>query len=375
MKRIWILAMAMLLIVPAVAGIASASDHHENSVSKYIGGFVYTDGVVSGEYVSFSVNPKNGEIWNYTVNNVTVFDHIYYEKENIGKIRVTGPTFMYMGMGYGMDEWDKRNMSFEAEWKFIHAHDNPTGVLHIVIHGGDAVTYELAEGINATQVNSTIVLNGIIDARLLISNGEISIENKLITVKTMNNATTSIVFVEPKRWMMEEKIKDMFMKEIQKGKVGTEMYIGENNCDLINYSYEMKAQIMHQEKNQLKLKVSAENPEGRVLILHMDKSMLEYDAQHRIRVRIDGENITEVNVDAVMDDNTNAKYAVVDNGDSVTVMVYIPHFSEHTVEVESEPVEGGEGSGVLMENPLIIALVLAIIIGAIGAVLWKTKSR
>jgi len=375
MKRIWILAIAMVLMVPAMASMASASEHHEMSINRYIGGFEYKDGAVSGRYVSFSVDAKNGEIWNYTVNNVTVFDHIYYEKTTMGKIRVSGAAFMYVGMGYGLDDWDRKNMSFEGEWKFIHAHDNPVGVLHIVIHGSDTITYKLAEGINATLMNSTVILEGAVDARLLISNGEANIDNGSISITTMGNSSTSVIFVEPTQWVIEDKIKNMVMKEIQKGKVGAEMYIGENGCDLINYSYEMKAQIMHQEKNHLRLKISSESPEGKVMIMHVDKNMLRYDAQHRIMVKLDGKNITEGSVDAVMNGGTEAKYAVVDNGDSVTLMVYIPHFSEHTLDVESEPVEGGEINGFTMENPLLIALIIVVIIGVVGAVIWKTKSR
>ncbi len=377
MKRMWILAMAMLLIVPAVATMAAASGHDEHMEDMehkmYIGGFQYFNGRVTGEYVSFNVDEKSGEIWNYTVNNVTVFTHISCEKETVGRTWVAGATFIYMGESLGMNTWDRKNMSFNVNWKFIHAHDNPVGVLHIVTYGEDEITYELGEGINATLVNSTIVLSGAVDARLLISNGITNITDSEIKIKTMENGTTSIIFVEPTRWHVPEKIKNVVMREIQKGRIGAEMYIGEKNEDFINYSYEMKAHIMHREKNHIRLQISSENSEGKVMIMHVEKNMLQYDAEHRIRVRLDGKNITEANVDEVMNAN-EAKYAVIDDGDSVSIMVYIPHFSEHTIDVESEPVDNGE-IAYAFQNPLLIGLLVVILMGAIAAVAWKVKSR
>ena len=377
MKRIWIIALAMLLMVPAVATMAAADEHQMDEMEHKIciSGFQYINGTVTGEYVNFEIDAKSGEIWNYTVNGTTVFKHITYEMETMGRTWIGGATFMYVGTSFGMDNWDRKNMSFNTDWRFIHAHDNPVGVLHIVEHGNDMITYELGDGINATLVNSTIVLSGAVDARLLISNGAANINGSKITVKTVENGTTSVIFVEPARWHMPKRIKDVLMKEIQKGKVGAEMYIGQNRTDFINYSYEMHAKIMHREKNHIRLQISSETSEGKVMVIHAEKSMLQYDSHHKIVVKLDGKNISEASVDAVMEGNNEAKYAVIDNGNSVSIMIYIPHFSEHTLDVESEPVEGGEISNVLMENPLVIALLVIVVIGIVGAIIWKVKSR
>ncbi len=366
----------MLLIVPAVATMAAAEEHHMSDMEHKIciGGFQYVNGTVSGEYVNFEIDSKSGEIWDYTVNNTTVFTHISYEKETIGKIWIRGATFMYAGTSFGMDNWDRKNMSLNTNWRFIHAHDNPVGVLHIVEHGSDVITYELGEGINATLVNSTIILSGAVDARLLISNGVANINASKITIKTVENGTTSVIFVEPASWHMPKKIKDVLMKEIQKGRMGAEMYIGQNRTDFINYSYEMHAKIMHRERNHIRLQISSDTPEGKVMVMHAEKSMLQYDSHHRIIVKLDGKNISEASADDVMNGGNEAKYAVIDNGDSVSIMVYIPHFSEHTLDVESEPVEGGEITGAL-ENPLVMGLVILVVLGVIAAIVWKVKSR
>ncbi len=374
MKKVWILVIAALVAIPALAS-ASPMDTHKDT---YLGSFVDNNGNVTGTYVSFTMDEETGEIWNYMVNNVTVFSSVTYENETIGKTSIMGPVFLYSGAMVSTDfPNDFGDMNFgpgmDIGWRFIHIHDNPTGVMHIVTYGEDEITYTLADGVTATLNNSTVELSGAVDAYLLVSNGVVSIDGNQVTVKTgVNNDTTSIAFVEPSEWKVPKEIRNKIMAGIRDGKVGGEMYVGVNGTDFVNYSYQMRAQIEVKEQNHLRIQVSSEDSEGKVMIINAEKSMLQYDENHKIVVKFDGKEIKETSVDDVMAGGTEAKYAVVDNGDDVSVMVYIPHFSEHTIDVESQAVSAVD---TVTSNPVILGALVIVVIAVVAAVVWKVKSR
>jgi len=379
MKKMWIVLMAALVAIPAFAS-AGMMDNTQEHHSYYVGGFVENNGAVTGRFVNFSFD-ENGGMQDFTVNNVMVFQEISYENETVGNYRVMGPVFMYWGVqiqgfpsGFGDNGFPEMpGMNETMAWKFIHVHDNPAGVLHIVEHGSDAVKFTLAQGVNATLVNSTVELSGAVDAYILVANGAVSVESGEITVRTgINNGTTSIVFLEPGHWKIPRKIRHRIMEGIREGKVGGEMYIGAKGTDFVNYSYQMRASVQVEKQNHIQIKVSSEEHQGKVMVINADKDMLQYDEHHRIVVKFDGNRAKEVSVDEVMQGGTEAKYAVVDNGDSVSILVYIPHFSEHTIDVESEAVSA---VSTVASNPLLLGVMALIVVLVIVAVAWKIKSR
>ncbi|ADD08393.1 hypothetical protein [Candidatus Aciduliprofundum boonei] len=344
MKRVWILLLAILLAVPATASIASASGH-QHGHSGYLGYFEYSNGEVKGKFVNFQVNSKSGVIENYTVGNTTIFEKISYENNTIGHIRVSGARFFYYGVASPFGWNNTHKMGYM--WRVIMVHDNPVGVLHIVTHGQDVIKYHLAQGINATLSNSTVVLSGKVSAYLFISNALPTIQNNTIYIKTRNNATASVIFIDEVNLNIPKKIKNMEIKSLQKHKLGGEMYIGPKGTDFVNYTYGMNAKLTMKEKNHLQIQVSAQGVKGgRIMLINVNRTMLNYNSSMRLIVKFDGKEINKTSMNNLINcSSSQAMYAVYNNNDTVSIAIYIPHFSEHVIDVESEASSSGTSSG------------------------------
>ena len=343
MKKVWILALAFILAVPAAATMVSASGH-QNGHPAYFGQFEYSNGVVKGNFVSFKVEPKSGVIENYTVGNTTIFEKISYEKNTMGHIKVSGARFFYYGIAspFGWNSTHKRGYM----WRVVMAHDNPVGVLHIVTHGQDVLKYKLAQGINATISNSTITLSGKVSAYLFVFHALPSMQNDTIYIKTKDNATTSVIFIEPSDMKVPKKIKSMEIRSLQKHKLGGEMYIGPKGTDFVNYTYGMHAKISMEKKNHIQIQVSAQGVNGgRIMVLNVNRTMLNYNSSMHLIVKFDGKEINETSVDNLLNGSNQPMYAMSYNNDTMSIAIYVPHFSEHVIDVESEASSSGANSG------------------------------
>ncbi len=389
-KGIIVMAMTMMLLVSAIALGAAASpqnatdENHGMHGHEYgeLGAFNYTAGTATGKFVDFKINPENGAISDYSVNGSAVFSSVSYENTTQGSVSVHGATLMYMGFGAKLN-WSKQNWSnpgsmFKTSWTMVSAHDAPAGVLHIVQFGENKIIYTLAQGENAKITgNHTISVSGAVSG-MIIHTGTAKISGNSIYITlginefdfgNMKMRGGSALFISNYAWHFGQELRNKVMNAIAQGKVGGEMMVHGQNSEFMNYTYGFHAQIQAQEKNKVSVKVSSEEHEGKVVIMDINKSSMQYDSQHKIIVKIDGKEIKMTDDNSVFAGGTEGKYAVVDNGNYVTVMVYIPHFSEHSVDVESQPNALGE----ITANPLLIGAVAAAVILVIVAAIIVVK--
>ncbi len=376
MKKVIIMVVAFAMLLAAVPTIASAGGmHHDEEEHMLFGGFNYTDGAAQGTFVSFSIDPNTGEVSNYAVNGTTVFSQVTYENDTNGEVEVNGPVLWYYGFGTQVN-WSNHNPRWNTMWRFIHVHDNPAAVFHIVVYGEDTITYRLASGESAKVTgNHTIVINGTVQGTLIFS-GKATVEGNEIKIKIgesnyeFGNYTYkggSVMFIRTNAWHFRERVRNMIIRAIAEGKMGGEIRVGENGkSDFVNYTYGFHARITHQETNRLRLTVESESHEGKVVMITVDKDKLQYDSSHKVVVKLDGKEIRMTSEDEVLAGGSEGKYAVIDGENEVTVMVYVPHFSEHTVDVESQP---ESVTTEIMGNPILlgagIAIVLIIVIAAV----------
>ncbi len=384
MKKMWILVLAAIIAIPVVPAIATGGNMHYSGGCQ-IGQFNYTNGFAAGKYVSFQIDDKTGEIENYKVNGTSVFQSVTYENETYGNVWTRRAVLFYYGMGEKINFTNPTQGKMNFMWRFMHIHDNPAGVFHMVVYGEDTVTYKLASGIDAIKTgNHVITLNGTISGILIFTgNAKIGSNEISITLGTKNYTFGnyefkggSVIFIRTGAWNIPSKIKEKVINAIQQGKMGGEMDINEKANDFINYTYGLHANLKVREKNNIQIAVSSENSEGKAIMINVDKSTMNYDEHHNIIVKIDGNKIKMTNENDVLAGGNEGKYAVVDNGNSVTILVYIPHFSSHTLNVESQETSSISGTiGSLIGNPVILAAIAIIIILIIAGVIILIKKH
>ncbi len=105
-----------------------------------------------------------------------------------------------------------------------------------------------------------------------------------------------------------------------------------NSCE---YQKGMDVEIEEQNQHRLQLKASAEYTEGKVLILNVEKNTFQVENSNQLKVKFDGKEINEANIEDVIDgQGIEAQFAAVIGDDGGQYIVYIPHFSEHVITIE-----------------------------------------
>ena len=119
----------------------------------------------------------------------------------------------------------------------------------------------------------------------------------------------------------------------------------------------MDVEIEEQNQHKLQIKVSAEYKEGKVLVLNVEKNAFQVENSNQLRIKFDGKEINEANIEDVIDgEGTEAQFAAVIGDDGGQFIIYIPHFSEHTITIEAIGVTESEAAN--------------FILGAVGAAIF-----
>ena len=132
---------------------------------------------------------------------------------------------------------------------------------------------------------------------------------------------------------------------------------------ILEQGFEILPSIL--ESGKIEIKVRANFTEGRLLVLNINTTNLrelgEFD------ILFDELKIDRMDADKIINHTgERAIYALLKTDDGIQIMVYIPHFSEHTIAIQSAAAkeEDGEFSGSVLGAGLL--LVLGVVVGVIG---------
>lgn len=124
-------------------------------------------------------------------------------------------------------------------------------------------------------------------------------------------------------------------------------------------------------ENDIQVEVQSEIQEGRIVSLNLNKGALNASTESDLKVLLDGSDIKRC--DSIeelteMQGGTEAGYYIVLGDTQNTVFVYVPHFSTHTINVQS--IAG------LLPNMLIPGLLATILIaGAVALVVMRGRKK
>ena len=383
-KKIVSVVMLSLLLISSLAIIGDAEVQKEREKNGYLGQLNDAEGNVTGRFVRFHIEKKSGELEDYTIGNMTVFDEISYENDTVGSVRVHGAVLTYKGVENIFPPENGINFSLNFHWRFLCVHDNPAAVLHIITHGSDVIKYKLNNEIHAEMKNNTIYLNSsknLSAGRLIVSNGEVSVINEnnetKILVKTGENYTTSVIFINFAQLLAPKHIAAEIMHGIEKGRIGANIYISTHGVDFVNYSHEIRAQVRIMERNRVRVEISSELHQGKVIMIVLNKTTMEFGKYYKLNVTLDGNPVPEGDYQEVMNSTTQAKYALIEENGNLYLLLYIPHFSTHIIDIESEQESSGESEerviGFLSSSTIWIIVLAIIVMGIIAAVIIKAR--
>ena len=131
------------------------------------------------------------------------------------------------------------------------------------------------------------------------------------------------------------------------------------------------------DSNGVDVLVNSEIPTGRIVIINVDKDVIQNTSVEQLLVSIDDATISAVSaleelMEKVENKDTNGAYYALSGERLTTVFVYIPHFSTHTISIKSLASGISAVSNVIL--PIILSMLFICLIIA-GIIMRKRKQQ
>jgi hypothetical protein len=122
--------------------------------------------------------------------------------------------------------------------------------------------------------------------------------------------------------------------------------------------------------------VNSQIPNGRIVIINIDKELLQTTSVEKLLVSFDSTAINPTDtleslMEKVQNKDTNASYYALTGDQLTTVFVYVPHFSTHTISIKSLT------SGITAVSNVIVPIILSVmfICFIIGGIIVKKRKQ
>lgn len=137
----------------------------------------------------------------------------------------------------------------------------------------------------------------------------------------------------------ESEMEENISKGISNGEIGGEVEVDKDNGRYkeVSLSYaDMNIMTQVQEKNRIRMMVSSETlgENGTIVTAGISRSVLNADDVRDIKVAFDGKNISMADdYKDLKNSSDGAEYLVSIGQDKVQVLVMVPHFSTHSIDI------------------------------------------
>ncbi|MEM0140322.1 MAG: hypothetical protein QXZ44_06935 [Ferroplasma sp.] len=372
-------------------------------------------GLISGKYINATF--KNGVFSNVTYNatSTQLISSMYANSSDYGIIMpfslssllfngsfTFGDMFLYMNSTTYMAIHN--NPALETN---ILVHD---GELHINLPGSAKIEYDTTHNIQVNtsadaSFNSNINLtsnNGLFGSAsmsskymfdfnntiyasrsmiivdnngttymLFIHNGSFSIKGQNITVQSKGTAMVSMV-VPP--GMQHFPKSGMVISNIMKGIISSEIALNDVNSTVVNSTINFNSSLMFKFTGNTttteSFNVNSSINHHTIVAIYISDSVMKYTGHEY--VKFDGKASTLVSLSTLVNETSTAhSYYAYDNTSSgAYVFVYVPHFSDHTIEVSDKPFAPN-----YIEYIAIGGIVAAIVLVSLATIMIQKKKR
>ncbi len=252
-------------------------------------------------------------------------------------------------------------------------HDNPTLLLQVFARA--PMTLSLMLGTLEAQDNDLVpqgrglfLTDGDLRGALFASNGSVTAQGKDVTV-VLEAGGVLIFRLKPPEDDTSPGLGATLISGIAHRRIGAEVSLdlrdGQPEADAIAYRPGLNITATRLERNALELQVEDRNPKGTVLLLRMAPGLVQAHGSHALRISLDRDAVPDAPTpDGVLqnDGPGTSYYPVVNRSDIVLLLVYIPHFSVHSLVVEAL-----SPTAVILDLPSVAVLVAGVAIVATAA--------
>jgi len=302
-------------------------------------GFMHSGACLYGQYITFDVDNQTGDITNYGIAGVEIFDSIVVDGFNYNSTRVNGAM---------------TTIADTDGTTFIQVHDNPAAVINVFSSGDHTVNFDLAEGTTVSQEDNIITIeasnNEASDIVVyIVSESDYSIDISgdngpiFITVSSGGSVMVRAVPVNMQGQGLDN-VHRMFVREMAGNRVGAEVSLGKGgSMSVVNYAKEMHVELQSMTQDMIRLQVNCTDPAGRMMAFNLDNTSLMLQENDRLGIHYDGAPMACVEDPEQVFNATQATcWISQQTREQAQVMMYIPEFSEHIIDIVVESDEADE---------------------------------
>jgi len=296
-------------------------------------GFMHSAGSSYGNYVTFTVDNVTGEVKDYGISGIPVFDSINVSSFDYKDSKIVGALTRIT---------NKDN----SVW--LQLHDNPAAVINIKMRTAATVTFKLASGANASKEDNVVKIEADNLTAFIAGTNATSINIVGNEVRIEASRGNAIFRAIPVNIPVSEG-HGRFMAEIMRNRAGAEIAVGAyGKYAIANYSEDMNVMIRAMERNRMRLVINSTDPRGKFMIMNLDNSSLTWTERQKIKLYIDNRPMRQVmSVDELYNATESSFWLTMHAGNRMQAFMYIANFSERTVDVVVEE----EGTPTATETP------------------------
>ena len=285
-------------------------------------GFMNREGNNFGNYVTFSVDNNTGEVMNYGISGITIFDSI-----NVANFDFQGST----------TAGALTRMANKDGSVVMQLHDNPASVINIRTKTATIVTFDLADGVKASKEDNVMKIEteNLTAFIASTSSAPINIEGEMVRI---GPGKGNVIFRAVPVNMPVNGMNQKFMGEMMRNRAGAEVSVGIlDKYSIVDYSENMNVMIKSMEKNRMRMTINSTDPSGKFVMMNIDNSSLTWNERQKIRLYLDSKPMKQVMTEQELyDANESSFWLTMLGGYRMQAMMYIANFSERVVDIVVE---------------------------------------
>lgn len=315
-----------------------------------VGHVSQTDGTFDGRFIDGEITDDG--LANLSYDGTILFDQITVTNLTITETRIDGARV------------EIRGEAADDDVRF-RLHDTASAFSRYEVDDDGDLTFDLADGAEIVDADRGYKLtHDDVTARLWLEDGELALANG--TLSSDGEAEVKML-VSPSAVPAGDNVSKEVSEAAAQGRVGAEVRMSQSDGNVRSEvaRFSNMSVLGSRSQDGVVLVVSSQDPTGRTVVLHLDRSVFADNGSGELEVRFDGDEIGRADdLQDVLDPRSDEapEHVTVEGSQGIQVLVGIPSFSPHTVEVASVP------GNIIAQTGLSLTQVAMAALAAVGTV-------
>lgn len=384
--------------------IQNLLQNHKNQLLSNKFAYNATTGKVVGKYVSFQFNNLTNTVSNMNLTSHSINSTLFSSVKISGNGTI-GKGFNIPSFKIGSVDTYGSIFFYANDTYIMTVHDNPVAQSSYIVNNG-TIIFSLPDHSNVsmlrmngfdTRVNESMVLSGSsfqekemfglnnrvsfgtevlkintpnVTEMMVVNGGNITVKNNsTITVKTGKYAMINVVV--PPGLHNLGKYEKRLDNALSSGKIAAELSIN-GNTNSQNFTMSFNSTVITNitsiSSGHAIISVSAlpGHKQGTNVVIFLSNTFLQNS--HNVYIKFDGTVISSMSMNGLLNDTSSvsAAYSVYAESNGDLVIMHIPHFSKHTIEVSNTEFPSTTATVSSLLIPVIgVVIAAAVIVGAV----------